>query len=175
MSLKDLPAHNRGRRHQLALSKVDATLRPLPDSADIAPAVNRRENTQGRGIVGSVKSTSTASHLNSLAFHDSANPPIGSSVSEPVTGSTFSTDTVKQKTNKTKKSKRVKQPKCIVESVATPPASTALDNSGLRDSGVGFFIDSFPSDIQNNRNPSGFVYDQDSGRWGQSMGRLAKK
>ena len=174
MSLKDLPAHNRGRRHQLALSKVGATLRPLPDSADIAPAVNRRENTQGRGIVGSVKTTSTASHLNSLAFHDSANPPVGSSASETATGSTFPTDTVKQKTNKANKSKKVKQPKSV-ESLATPPASTRLNNSGLKDSGVGFFIGSFPSDIQNNRNPSGFVYDQDSGRWGQSMGRLAMK
>ena len=175
MSLKDLPAHNRGRRHQLALIKVDANLRPLPESAHIAPAVNRRKDTQGRGISGSDKTTSTTRHLNSLASHDSADPPVGSSASETVTGSTFSTDTLKQKTNKAKRSKKVKQPKSIVESIATPPGATGLDSSDFNDSGVGFFIDSFPSDQQNNRNPSDFIYDQDSGRWGQSMSHLANK
>lgn len=123
MSLKDLPAHNRGRRHQLALSKVDASLRPLPESVDTAPAVNRHKDTQGRGIVGSDKTTSTARHFNSLATHDSAGLPVGSSASETVTGSTFPTETVKQNTNKAKRSKEVKIPKSIVNSTATPPAS----------------------------------------------------
>ena len=175
MSLKDLPAHNRGRRHQLALSKVDANLRPLPESADIAPAVNRRKDSRARGIVGSEKPTSTAKNFNSLAFHNSADPHVGSSASETVTGSTVSTDTVKQKTNKAKRSKKGKQPKSIVESIATPPAATGLDISGFNDSGVGFFVDSFPSDQQNNRNPRDFIYDQDSGRWVQTMSHLANK
>ena len=175
MSLKDLPAHNRGRRHQLALSKVDANPLPLPESVDIAPAVNRRKDTQERGIAGSDKTTSTTRHLNSLASHDSADPPVRSSASETVTGSTFLTDRVKQKTKKAKRSKKVKEPKSIVESIATQPAATGLDSSGSNDSGVGFFIDSFPRDQQDNRNPSDFIYHQDSGRWGQSMSHLANK
>ena len=175
MSLKDLPAHNRGRRHQLALSKLDTDLRPLPESLEVLPAVNRRKDTQGRGIVGSDKTISTTRHFKSLAFHDSADPPVGSSALETVTGSTFSADTVKQKMNKAKRSKKVKQSKCTVEKIATPPVSTGLDSSGFNDSGVGFFIDSFPSDLQNNRNSSDFVYHQDCGGWGQSMSHLANK
>ena len=124
MSPKDLPAHNRGRRHQLALSKVDASIRPRPESVDIAPAVNRRKNTQGRGIVGSDKTTSTARHFNSPPTHDSAGPPVGTSASQTVTGSTYPTETMKQKTNKAKRSKEVKLPKSIVKSTATPPAFT---------------------------------------------------
>ena len=125
MSLKDLPAHNQGRRHLLALSKANANLRPQTELADIAPAVNHLRDIQGRGIVGSDKTTSTARQYNPLAFHDPAAPPVGSYASETVTGSTFSTDTVKQKTNKAKKSKKTKQPKSIVESIAAPPAFTA--------------------------------------------------
>ena len=125
MSLKDLPAHNQGRRHQLALSKVNANLRPQTELTDIAPAVNHRKDSQGRGIVGSAKTTSTARPYNPLAFHDSAAPPVGSYASETVTGSTFSTDTMKQKTNKARKSEKAKQPKSIVEILAGPPAFTA--------------------------------------------------
>ena len=123
MSLKDLPAHNRGRRHQSALSKVDGSLRLLSDG-DIAPAVNHRKNTQGRGIVGSDNTTFTTRRLNSLATHESAGPPVDSSAFPTVTGPTFSTETLKQKTDKAKRSKEVKLPKSIVKSTATLPAST---------------------------------------------------
>ena len=123
MSHNDFLAHNRGKRHRLALSKADANLRPLPKSADIAPADNRLKDTQGRGMVRSNETTSTAGHSNSLAVHGSADPPVGSSVSEMVPGSTFSANTVKQKTNNAKRSKKVKQPKSIVESITGPPAS----------------------------------------------------
>ena len=123
MSHKDLPAHNRGRRHQLALSNADANLRPLPETADIAPAVNRSKDTQESGIVGSSQFTSTAGHLNSHTFNNSADPHAGSSASERVTKSTFSTETVKQKTNKAKRSKEGKHPNSMVESISGPPAS----------------------------------------------------
>ena len=125
MSLKDLPAHNQGRRHQLALIKANANLQPQTELMDIAPAVNHRKDSQGRGIVGSAKTTSTSRPYNPLAFHDSTAPSVASYASETVTGSTFSTDTVKQKTNKAKKSNKAKQPKSIVESIAGPPAVTA--------------------------------------------------
>ena len=128
MSLRDFPAHSRGRQHQLALSKVDANLRPLPESAGI-----------------------------------------GSLASETVIGSTFSTETVKQMTNKAKRSKKVKQPKSIVESIATPPTSAGLDSSGFNDSRLGFFVHSFPDNLQNNSNPNTFICDQDTGRCGQYM------
>ena len=131
MSLKDLPAHNRGRRHQIALSKVDANLRPLPESADIAPAVDPRKVTQVRGIGGSDKTSSTARHLNSLAFNDSADSPVGSFASETIRGSTFSTDIVKQKTKKAKRSKKVKLPNNIVKSIAIPPASSTNEYVAL--------------------------------------------
>lgn len=166
MSLRDFPAHSRGRQHQSALSKVDANLRPLPESAGIAPAVNHGKDIQGRGIVGNDKAAST---------HDSAAPPVSSLTSETVIGSTFSTERVKPVTNKAKRSKKVKQPKSKVESIATPPASAGLDSSGFNDSGVGFFVDSFPSNLQNNSNPNDFICDQDCGWCGQYMNHLANE
>lgn len=173
MSLRDFPAHSRGKQHQSALSKVDANLRPLPKSAGIAPAVNQGKDIQGRDIVGSDKTASTAIHLSFLDFHDLATPPVSSLASETAIGSTFSTETVKQVTNKAKRSKKAKQPKSIVESIATPPASAGLDGSGFNDSRVGFFVDSFPSNLQNNSNPNDFICDHDCGWCGQYMNHLA--
>ena len=134
MSLRDFPAHSRGRQHQLALSNVDANLRPLPESAGI-----------------------------------------GSLASETVIGSTFSTETVKQVTNKAKRSKKVKQPKSIMESIATPPASAGLDSSGFNDSRLGFFVHSFPGNLQNNRDSNDFICDQDPGWCRQYMSHLANE
>ena len=175
MSFKDFPAHSRGRQHQSALSKVDSSLRPLPESAVIAPAVNHGKDIQGRGIVGNDKAASTAMHLSFSDFHDSATPPVSSLASETVIGSTFSTETVKQVTNEAKRSKQVKQPKSIVESIAIPPASAGPDGSGFNDSRVGFVIDSFPSNLQHDRSPHYFICDQDCGWCGQYMNHLANE
>ena len=75
-------------------------------------------------MVRSDRNTSTARHSKSFAGHDSADAPVGSPLSETVTGSTFPANTVKQQTDKAKRSKKVKQPKGTAKSLATPPAST---------------------------------------------------
>lgn len=175
MSLRDFSAHRRGRQHQLALSKVDTNLRQLHESTCIAPTINHGKDIQEGGIIGSDKAASTTIHSTFLDVHRSATPPFSSLAPETVVGSTFSTETVKQMTNKAKRSKKVKQPKSIVESIATPPTSAGLDSLGLNDSRVGLFVDSFPNNLQNSSNTNDFICDQDCGWCGQDMNHLANE
>lgn len=60
-----------------------------------------------------------------------------------------------------------------MESIATPPASTGLDSSGFNDSRLGFFVYSFPGNLQNNRDSNDFICDQDPGWCRQYMSHLA--
>ncbi len=175
MSLTDFSAHSRGRQHRLALSKVDTNLRQLHRSTCIAPAINHGKDIQEGGVVGNDKAASTTIHSTFLDVHRSANPPFSSLAPGTVVGSTFSTEAVKQMRNKAKRSKKVKQSKSIVESIATPPTSARLDSLVLNDSRVGLFVNSFPNNLQNSSNTNDFICDQDCGWCGQDMNHLANE
>lgn len=167
MSLKDFQAHSIGRRHQLALSKVDTNLEKLPSSSHTTPAGVGGKNIQRGGLVRSGQPAPTAMHPASLDVHASATPPVSSRASETVkqsTSSTSSTKTVKQMTNKAKKSTKVKRPKKERESIATPTASARLKILGLNDEYLG--------DRQDNSNPNHSMCGQECGWCGQYMNHL---
>ena len=165
MSLKDFPAHSQGRRHQVALSRVDANLETLPSSSRTTSAVNHGKNIPGRGLVGSNKIAPIATHSASLGVPGPATPPVSSLASETAKQCRSSTEAVKQVSNKAKRSKKVKQPKEKSESITTPPASTGLKNPSLNDS--------FPSNRQDKSKPNNLMCGQGCGWCGQSVNHLA--
>ncbi|CAF9928210.1 hypothetical protein IMSHALPRED_007407 [Imshaugia aleurites] len=126
MSLKDIPAHTRGKRHQLALSKADAKLEPLPGSSCTVLAVKHGKEIQGKGLAGNDKATSTIKSPAFLAGHTTATLPAGSLASDKAIGSTVSTDPFKLVTHKAGLPKRVKQSGGTMESVVTSLASVTL-------------------------------------------------
>lgn len=173
MSARDFTAHSHGRRHQLALTKVDVHLRSLPDAVWSVPAVRRGEDTQGEGRVGSDKTASTAAPSNSLGVRSSVIPAVGSLALEKAMGSPCSVETGKQVRNKAKGSKKVKQPKGTVEGIAASHAPAVLDRPGCNDGQVGFFVDSFPGNVRSDRWPKNLMCNQDCGRCGEYMNHLA--
>ena len=164
MSLKDLQAHSIGRRHRLALGKVNADPKPLPSSSRTAPAGARGKDIQKRGPVGSDRAAPTPMHSAVHDVHTSVTPLVGSHASEPVRKSTAPVETVKQVTNKAKTPKKAKRPKDKVKSIATPPASAGIRILGLSDNFIG--------NRQPNGNPNHSMCGQGCGWCGQYMNHL---
>ena len=118
MSVKDLTAHSHGRRHRLALSKVDADLRVELESACLAPMISHGQDIQGSGGVGSDKPASTALASTSAMVSNVASPRIGSSALRGAVTSASSTKPLKQGAEKTKRPRKAKQPKSTKENVS---------------------------------------------------------
>lgn len=167
MSLKDFQAHSTGRRHQLALSKIDTNLETLSSSSHTTPAGDGGKKIQRGGPVRRDRPAPTAKHPASHNFHASVTPAVSSRDSATVkqsTSSESSTKKVKQVTNKSKRSKKVKSPKDKRESTATPTASAGPRSSDLSDSFLG--------NRQYNSNPDDSMCNRECGRCGEYMNHL---
>ena len=163
----NFPAHSDGRRHQLALNKVDANL-PL------LPTVSHGNDTYGKSWIGSDYTTSTPISSTLLGVHGLVTP-LSSLASENMLRSTISTEPVDQATNQPKRSKRVKKPKSTTKSTALLSTYTGFDSINFTDNRVGFFIDTLPGNLSYNSNTEYFICDQDCGWYGQYMDHLVNR
>ena len=165
MSPSNFPAHSNGRRHQLALSKVDANL-PL------LPTVSHGNGIHGKSWIGSDDTTSTPISSTLLGVHGLVTP-LSSLASENILRSTSSTEPVDQTTNQPKRSKREKKPKSTTKSTALLSTYTGFDSVNFTDNRVGFFIDTLPGNLSNNNcNTEYSICDQNCGWCGQCMDHL---
>ena len=171
MSHKDFTAHTQGKKHQLALRKVDADLRSLPDSAWSASAVEHVKNIQKNGHVGSDKAASTAKPSDSHGVHAPTNPSVTSLGSKKAR----STEVVKSGTKKAKRSKKVEQPKVSEKGIPTSLAPAGFDTLGYNNTLARGSIETFPRSVHSNGNSNYIVCNQECGCCGQYMNHLANE
>ena len=176
MSLKDAPAHRNGKRHQLALNKVDANPQPMPFSASLPPTADYGEDGQadgqGRDEVEANSAVSNAMASNLSLLPVMANPS-GSSDSRGALASTSSINAAKQEVKAQKRSKKAKQPKRTKEN--NSPAHAGSGNLQSTDYRAGYFIDNFPNALHNHSQTSYSICGKECGSRGQCMDHLSTK